>query len=96
MPEMAVKQARGHVREMLDSTVTGEMRVMGREGDTRVTWNARDVDEVAAAREQFDRLRARGFLAFAVGEGGAKGEQITEFDPNAQKMILAPPMAGGC
>jgi hypothetical protein len=34
-------------------------------------------------------------VAFRVGEGGRKGEQIRAFDPEAEKLILAPPMAGG-
>lgn len=95
MPEMRVKHARGSVREGITESAVGEMRVLSEKGDLRVTWNARDTDEVAAARGQFDELRGRGFLAFAVEDGGSKGSQIDEFDPATQKMILAPPMAGG-
>lgn len=95
MPEMSVRGSRGAVVDMLEQERVGEMRVMGREGDVRVTWNARDSDEVAAAKKQFDDLRDRRFLAFAVTGDGSKGEQITEFDADAQKIILAPPMAGG-
>lgn len=74
----------------------GEMRVMGQKGDTRVIWNPRDPDEVAAAKAQFDTLVGeKRFLAFKVTAGGGKGEQIREFDPTAEKLIIAPPMAGG-
>jgi phage terminase large subunit-like protein len=75
----------------------GEMRVMGRSGDTRIIWNPRDVDEVAAAKRTFDDLvGGKGFLAFRVNkESGNKGTQIREFDPQAEKLIIAPPMAGG-
>lgn len=74
----------------------GEMAVMGRKGDTRVIWNPRDPDEVAAARAQFDTLvKEKRFLAFRVNTTGGKGEQITEFDAEAEKLIIAPPMAGG-
>jgi hypothetical protein len=69
---------------------------MGRPGDTRVIWNPRDADEVAAARATFDELvKEKHFLAFKVQRGGGKGEQVTEFDPAAEKLIIAPPMAGG-
>ena len=94
MPEMRVKGGIG-VKALIEDGVTGEMRVMGKEGDLRVTWNSRDTDEVAAARAQFDDLRGKRFLAFRVTGDGGKGEQITEFDADAQKLILAPPMAGG-
>lgn len=72
-----------------------EMRIMGRKGDTRVTWNARDTDEVSNAKRTFDDLRAKRFLAFSVTETGGKGEQMDEFNPDAQKVIMVPPMAGG-
>jgi len=69
---------------------------MGAKGDTRVIWNPRDPDEVAAARAQFDTLvKEKRFLAFRVNTTGGKGEQIREFDPEAEKLIIAPPMAGG-
>jgi hypothetical protein len=96
MPEMTVRGDKRLARDVLAEHRTGEMRILSEKGDLRVTWNARDADEVAAARSQFEELRNRGFMAYAVvpGEGG-RGEQVREFDPNAQKLILAPPMAGG-
>lgn len=74
---------------------TGELRTMTKKGDVRATWNARDADEVEAAKAQFDGLRAKGFSAFAVAEDGSPGTRIDEFDPNAQKVVLVPPLAGG-
>jgi hypothetical protein len=94
MPEMKVFAGRG-VRAAMEEACVGEMRVLGKEGDTRLTWNARDTDEVDAVRKQFDELRGKRFKAYAVAEDGGKGTEITEFDPNAQKIIMAPPMAGG-
>ena len=73
----------------------GELAVMGRQGDTKVIWDASNADEVAAARKTFDELRGKGFLAFSVKAMGGKGEQIFKFDPEAEKIILAPPMRGG-
>ena len=69
---------------------------MGRQGDTKLIWAPDNADEVANAKRTFDDLRKKGFLAFAVkGEKGAKGEQIREFDKDAARIIMAPPMAGG-
>ena len=71
------------------------LAVMGREGDVRVMWNPDNAAEVAVARKTFDDLRKKGHLAFAVKTSGEKGSQITEFDPQAEKITLAPPMRGG-
>ena len=80
----------------MTSTITGEMCVLDRTGDTRLTWDANNTDEVASVRRTFDELKGKGYLAYTVKPGdGAKGEVITAFDPNAQKVILAPPMRGG-
>lgn len=99
MPEMQVRHGSRQVREemgrFMRETSTGEMCVLDETGDLRVTWNARDTDEVSAAQAQFDELQGKRFLAFAVTEEGGQGEQIQEFDPNAQKIIMVPPMAGG-
>jgi hypothetical protein len=74
----------------------GAMSVMGREGDTKHIWNKNDPVEVEAARKQFDHFRSKKYLAFHVkGKDGDKGEQMTEFDPNAERIIFTPPMQGG-
>lgn len=73
----------------------GEMRAIGPEGDTKLVWNANNTAEVDAAEQMFDTLTAKGYAAYSVAEGGGQGEVIRGFDPTAQKIILAPPMAGG-
>lgn len=73
----------------------GQLRVMGREGDTRLIWTKSNADEVKAAKKMFDDLRAKGHLAYKVTKKGKPGEVITEFDPDAEKIILAPPLSGG-
>jgi hypothetical protein len=72
-----------------------EMAVMDRTGDTKTIWDADNADEVEVARETFNKLKRKGYLAYRVKENGKKGEIITEFDPSAQKLIMSPPMAGG-
>lgn len=68
---------------------------MGKEGDTKVIWSAENEDEVAQAKKTFTDLLKKGFLAFSVKKDGDKGEQVKEFDPAAEKLILVPRMAGG-
>ncbi len=72
-----------------------EMSIMDATGDHKIIWDTEDAESVAAAKETFDRLRAKGYLAYTVKKGGDKGEIVREFDPTLEKLILSPPMAGG-
>ena len=69
--------------------------IMGSAGDTKKIWDKNNPDEVEDAKESFKRLRKKGYLAFHVNKKGDKGEQMTEFDPDAERMIMVPPMQGG-
>lgn len=72
------------------------MEIMDRTGDTKIIWSKDNPDEVENARKTFDELRKKKFIAYSVkGKNGEKGEIIREFDPDAERLILAPPMAGG-
>jgi len=72
------------------------MAILDRTGDTKLIWDCESKDEVDNARETFNRLRKKGYLAYkVVGKEGNKGEQIHEFDPDAERIILSPAMKGG-
>lgn len=75
--------------------MSGTMHVMGQSGDTKVVWDADHPDEVNQARRTFEELRAKGFNAYEVTRKGEKGNMVTNFNPDAEKIILAPPMQGG-
>jgi hypothetical protein len=72
-----------------------EMLVLDHTGDTKTVWDANNPDDVNAAREQFNALKKKGYIAYRVKKKGAKGEIMRDFDPDAESMILSPPMAGG-
>jgi len=69
--------------------------VLDHTGDTKTVWDRRNEAEVTAAKAQFEALTGAGYLAFSVAKDGSKGEQIREFDPDAEKIILSPPLVGG-
>lgn len=75
----------------------GEMSTLDATGDTKVMWDRNSQAEVDAARIAFNRLVGENrYAAFrATGERGDRGEQIREFDPAAERIILVPPMVGG-
>ena len=64
-------------------------------GDVKQMWNRNNTEEVNQARKTFEELRGKGYHAFKVAQDGGKAEQIHIFDPDAEKIILAPPMRGG-
>jgi hypothetical protein len=75
--------------------IMGQLRVMGVEGDTKLIWDKAKRAEVDAARKLFAELKDKRYLAYAVKKSGEKGEIIREFDPDAEKIIMAPPIVGG-
>lgn len=71
------------------------MAVMGKNGDTKITWNRSNAVEVEAARVAFNSARKGGHMAYSVAVDGKKGTVLAMFDPTAERIILAPPMQGG-
>lgn len=71
------------------------MHIMDHTGDTKVMWSADVPDEVSAAKNTFDDLKKKGYLAYTVNEDGGKGEVIRKFDKTAGRIIMAPQLVGG-
>lgn len=69
--------------------------VLDGSGDSRFMWSKDNPDEIDAAKKTFKKLRDKGYDAFKVLADGSKGEKISEFDPTAEKIIMAPRMVGG-
>ena len=77
------------------TAVKHEMAVMDSTGDTKLIWEEENRDEVEAAREMFDSLKKKGYLAYAVNKKGDKGDVLDRFDPSAEKIIMSPQLRGG-
>ncbi len=75
--------------------MNGEMEILDATGHTRTTWDSDNETEVAAARSQYDTLTRKGYKAFRVKKDGSEGEPMKAFDPDAEKMILVPPVQAG-
>ena len=79
------------------------MRVIGRsstvmsgdtvEGELRLTWRDGDSEEIALAEKTFKEYIKKGWLA--ISEGSGKKKQIFTFNPDLEKIVLAPLMIGG-
>jgi hypothetical protein len=72
------------------------MAVMNETGDTKIMWSKDNQEEVDNARRNFDDMKRKGYTAFRVtGKNGDPGEQMRDFDPNAERIIFTKPQAGG-
>jgi hypothetical protein len=69
--------------------------IMGLEGDRRMQWNPSDPMQVAKVKEEFKALRNKGYAAYSVNSKGDRGTVINDFDPQAERIIMALPMVGG-
>jgi hypothetical protein len=70
--------------------------ILDKTGDTKHIWDRSNPDEVAEARALFTRMTGeRKFQAWSVTRKGDKDQRITEFDPQAEKVIFAPALVGG-
>lgn len=72
-----------------------ELIILDHTGDTKIIWDPDKPIEVEHARKTFDDMKAKGYLAYRVNAKGDKGEVLKRFDPEAEKMILAPQTVGG-
>ena len=66
-----------------------------KEGDLKVIWDPEKQDEVEAAKDQFDKLIKKGYVAFRVDKDGSKGKKVAKFDEDYEMLILAPALKGG-
>ena len=71
-----------------------ELRILGKGGDTKISWDSRNELEVAAAKETFEKRLKENWSAFK-DRYGIKGEKIKTFDPEAERIVLVPPISGG-
>ena len=73
----------------------GQIKVMGSTGDTKISWNPDNADEVEQARNTYQSYLNKGYVAFRIIQTDGKGKKMLTFDPLAEKVLLIPPLAGG-
>lgn len=73
-----------------------EMRTLDSSGDSAIKWDKGSPDEVDAARAMFNTLKSKGYVGYLANRKGEKGSQrVDEFDPDAERLIMVPPVKGG-
>lgn len=74
---------------------TGLMEVLDPTGHLEFAWDKHDLESVRAVGDKFADMKKKGFRAFKMNEDGSKGEQVDDFDPEAGRYLLSPPLRGG-
>ncbi len=64
-------------------------------GDLKITWDIDDADQVELARKNFDAAKKKKMVAYEVKKDGERGKILSRFDPDAEAIIMAPPLVGG-
>ena len=87
------------------------LRITDRTGDTALAFSPTDeltqaeVDaafdgvvkatSLAEAEAEFDKMIGQRFLAYTVPADGSDGDVIRSFDPDADTIVMTPPLVGG-
>jgi hypothetical protein len=69
-----------------------------KDGDKRIVWDSRDMDQIEDAKAMFDECVVKGLVPYRVGmDGKATAEVMDEFDGCAEEIIFLPiaQVAGG-
>ena len=69
-----------------------QMRVIGRDGDSGITWDPTDADSMERAREYFAVHAASLYLAFQDVEGVGHHIAYGDFDPAVHDNVLFTPI----
>ena len=65
-------------------------------GHTTLEWDVEDTVSVEKARHLFDDVKAKGMIAYALDPGSTdRGEVIHKFNPQAERIVVTPQVAGG-
>lgn len=73
------------------------MKIMGGSGHTDLEWRTDDPESVTVAKRQFKTfVKDHHAPAFETLVRGGDAVQVTTFNPEAEEVLIAVPVAGGC
>lgn len=74
----------------------GTLAIIDSTGDTKIDWDANKPFEIEQARKKFNEALKGGGKAFRVNHFGDKTkDEIKEFDPDAEHIVIVKPLVGG-
>ena len=71
------------------------MKILCDKGDDLIVWDMDNGKQAKQAKETFEKLMKDGYRAFSLDSRGNKNIEITEFDVEAEEILMVPPTAKG-
>jgi len=71
------------------------MKILSPEGDERLIWDKDNGREAMQAKKKFLQLIKEGYTAFSVDHKSEKNKKITEFDVDAEEIMMVPETVKG-
>jgi len=66
------------------------LKILSPTGDDRIIWDKENGAEALEAKAKFNELIKKGHLAFSVDSKGRRKTRITEFDVDAEEILMCP------
>ena len=83
------------VRVIAKGVAKSCMKILDETGDDRLVWDKENGREAKQAKKKFNDLIAKGYSAFSVDHEGEKNKKITEFDIDAEEILMVPETVKG-
>lgn len=85
----------GYFKVLAEKAKNSIMKILDDTGDTKITWTKENGPQAKKAKERFEDLLKKEYTAFSVDSKGNKKQKITEFDVDAEEIIMVPPTSRG-
>jgi hypothetical protein len=85
----------GQITVLAEKIKESTMKILNEKGDEKITWTKENGKQAKKAKEKFMSLLDKEYKAFSVGADGKKKAQITEFDVDAEVILMIPPTSRG-
>jgi hypothetical protein len=85
----------GQIKILAEKVKKSVLKILNDKGDERIIWSKENGKQAKKAKEQFEELIEKKYKAYSVNTKGKKKTQITEFDVDAEEIIMIPPTSKG-
>lgn len=83
------------VRVLTKGVAKSVMKILDDTGDERIVWDKDNGREAKQAKKKFLELLKKGYTAFSVDHQSEKNRKITEFDIDAEEILMVPETVKG-
>ena len=71
------------------------MKILSETGDDRIVWDKENGNQAKEAKAKFNELIKKDYKAYSVDSHGKKHAKISEFDLDAEEILMIPPTVKG-